>query len=331
MKSVAELAGVSTVTVDRVLKGRPGVHPRTKQRVWAAALKLDYRVVAESVPGAAVILLPSGPNAFIDALAQSLITRAFDMGVHLRVERLSLSDPDTYGARLHLLAHQASSSGMPAVALVAPDHPAIREGIRVLADAGAAIFTLLADLSAAPRSAYIGMENRSVGRLAGQLMDRLSSARPGTLGVIIGSASYRNHEEREAGFCAYAKERNRQIEIKTVRLSDDEPASAAAAARDLLATTPDLKGLYNVGAGTSAVADALTAAGKAADVVLIGHELTDDTRAGLISGAIDVIIDQSIHGTATALLEAICGSRTGVAAKVAPINPYLIFRENLPQ
>jgi LacI family transcriptional regulator len=42
LADVAERAGVSTATADRVLNRRPGVRASTAQKVFKAAIELDY-------------------------------------------------------------------------------------------------------------------------------------------------------------------------------------------------------------------------------------------------------------------------------------------------
>ena len=56
--------------------------------------------------------------------------------------------------------------------------------------------------------------------------------------------------------------------------------------------SPDLIGIYNVGAGTRGIVAALEASGRQKDVVYIAHELMDDSRRALIDGTIDIIINQ---------------------------------------
>ncbi len=61
--------------------------------------------------------------------------------------------------------------------------------------------TFASDIQNVPRVAYVGIDNRQAGRLAGQVMGRLLPANtPGKAALFAGSLSYRGHEEREMGF-----------------------------------------------------------------------------------------------------------------------------------
>ncbi len=331
LQDLAAAAGVSTATVDRVLNDRPGVHARTRERVWAAARSLSY--VDGGAPGGERvggfdILLPRGPNPFFDRLEQAIADRAFGFGVNVRIARCDRERPEEYLSRLEAVGASSTAGG---VGLLAPDHPVIREALRSLAAAKAPVFTVVADLPGAERQGYIGMENHGVGRLAGQVMSRFLPEAPATVAVVVGLSNYRNHVERDLGFRSLIAQDAPHLRVLPVRLSRDQPEGAAEVLESLLRETPDLAGVYNTGAGADLMAAALERCGRANEVVLIGHELTDGTRARLITGSLDAVIDQNAEVTALALLEALIAARAGRSkGPPKPLPAQLILRENLP-
>ncbi len=77
LKTVAEAAGVSIATVDRVLNRREGVRGQTVERVEAAIRQLGYApssLAARVQPPASrfAFVLPGGRNPFYDTLEDSL-------------------------------------------------------------------------------------------------------------------------------------------------------------------------------------------------------------------------------------------------------------------
>ena len=72
---VAEAAGVSLATVDRVLNHRPGVSPRTMERVEQSLVRLGYRPdpaavrLARGIQYQFCFVLPAGTNSFMNMLA----------------------------------------------------------------------------------------------------------------------------------------------------------------------------------------------------------------------------------------------------------------------
>ena len=73
----------------------------------------------------------------------------------------------------------------------------------------------------------------------------------------------------------------------------DASGETEGLATELLARHPRLVGLYNLGAGNAGLLAALEASGRAGTLRVVAHEITGATRAGLHSGAIDVVLDQN--------------------------------------
>jgi hypothetical protein len=123
-------------------------------------------------------------------------------------------------------------------------------------------------------------------------MGRFLGKRRGSIGVIAGSLVLRDHAERQFGFHQIlASEYPALAPLPAVEGRDDNHRTRALA-QALLARQPDLVGLYSVGAGNRGIAAALQDSGRAREIVWIAHELTVHTRALLLSGVIDAIINQ---------------------------------------
>ncbi len=81
----------------------------------------------------------------------------------------------------------------------------LREALRSLAADDVKVVTIASDILHVPRVAYIGIDNRAAGRLAGYVMSRFMGAgRAGKVALFAGSLSYRGREERENGLSALA-------------------------------------------------------------------------------------------------------------------------------
>ena len=123
----------------------------------------------------------------------------------------------------------------------------------------------------------------------------IGTERPAKVAMIAGSLSYRAHEEREAGFLHVFSEMAPGIEIVGLREGHDDEALNYRQTRMLLATHPDLAGIYNIGGGAAGIARALKEARRERAVVFVGHGLTPDTRAQLLDGTMDAVITQDPH------------------------------------
>lgn len=332
---VARLAGVSTATVDRVLNERPGVRAVTVQRVLRAAGELGY-LAEGTLPAAALkplrlrILLPAGNNRFLVMLGR-LIANSQDLLASFNMRaRVDYID----GFKPELLAQHLRQAGRDAdgIAFMALEHPAVREAVAWLAGRGVPAVTLISDLAGTDRVAYVGLENRSVGRTAAYLIARFIGRRPAKVAMIAGSLSYRAHEEREMGFLHLFEERFPEIEVVGLREGHDEEARNYRQTKMLLARHPDLAGIYNIGGGPEGIARALREAGRHHEVVFVGHGLTPETRALLIEGVMDAVITQNPHMALMDCVSIFANLRAGRPASHGVERPRteIILPENLP-
>jgi LacI family transcriptional regulator len=336
MTDIARMSAVSSATVDRVLNRRPGVRPATIERVLKAALELGYVLEADAAaalsqkPMRIVFLLPEGDNRFLSLLGRAVAQSAHltaPYNVKCRVEFIGSFNPD-------LLARHLAQQGREAdgIAFMALEHPAVREAVNTLADRGVPTVTLISDMANARRAAYVGLDNRSVGRTAGYLIARFIGARSAKVAMIAGSRSYRAHEEREMGFLHLFEEMYPSIEVVGLREGLDNEARNYRHTRTLLSQHPDLAGIYNIGGAPEGVVRALREHSREREVVFIGHGLTPGTRGFLLDGAMDAVITQNPVHTVVSCAAVFANLRAGreAAHEVEAPRIEIVFRENLP-
>lgn len=296
IEDVAEAAGVSVATVDRVLNGRAAVRPQTAERVEQAIRRLNYQPdrlaarLARAREYRFCFILPEGANAFMLALADAVREEARRMA--REKVAIDLRHTDVFDAQKLAATLDSIGSVYDGVAVVALDHPRVREAVNALTERGVTVVTLVSDVPSSRRTHYVGIDNSAAGRTAATLMGRYLSGRSGKVGLIAGSLSLRDHIERQFGFEQVMAHDFPNLMLLPVREGRDDRDKVQTVAEQLLADHPDMIGLYNVGAGSAGIAAALEGAGRAGGVVFITHELTDDTRRALIDGTIDIIINQ---------------------------------------
>jgi LacI family transcriptional regulator len=293
---VAEVAGVSLATVDRVFNHRPGVSPRTLERVEQALVRLGYRPdpaavrLARGIQYQFCFVLPTGTNSFMNLLAvqveRTLIALA-DQQAYGDVLRADVFDPAALAETLRSLIGRYHG-----VATVALDHPLVRDAINALVDSGVSVVTLVSDVPNSRRHRFVGIDNSAAGRTAGTLMGRFAGARTGPVGLIAGSLALRDHVERMFGFQQVLASEFPALRTLPALEGRDDTSRCHSVATALLAEHPDLVGIYSIGAGNRGIADALEKAGRARDVIFLGHELTDHSRRYLMQGTMAAVINQ---------------------------------------
>ena len=296
IQDVARTAAVSVATVDRVLNRRPGVRGVTVSKVEAAIRDLNYQPdriaarLARSREYRFCFVLPARSGDFFQRIAEEVRT----MAERMAGERVTITARQVDVFDGVALAEVLDSIGedFDGVAAVALDHPAVREAINALEARGVTVVTLVSDVPGSKRAHYAGIDNSSAGRTAATLMGRFLRGLSGKVGLIAGSLALRDHIERQFGFEQVMTHEFPHLKLLPVRESRDDARKLEEITGQLLAEHPDLLAIYNVGGGTRGIVAGLEAAGRARDIVLIGHELTDPSRRALIRGTIDAVINQ---------------------------------------
>ncbi|MCO4319083.1 LacI family DNA-binding transcriptional regulator [Phyllobacterium sp. 21LDTY02-6] len=334
VSDIAKTAGVSSSTVDRVLNNREGVKERTRQIVLEAARDLGYlpgSTRSSPYPAHRIRLdfvLPAGTNTFIANLRNQIVKQAaLQPEIELTIHSVEGFNPDTLARALEALKGQAQGIGV-----IALDHPAVREAMRSLAEAGAHIVTIASDILHVPRVGYIGIDNRAAGRLGGYILGRfLVRSADKKIALFAGSLSYRGHEEREMGFRRVITEEFSHLDIVELKEIEDSREKAYTETMALLERHPELAGIYNLGAGNQGIGQALIDSGKSNSVIFVGHELTENTKRLLLNGTMDAVIDQNPRVEAREALAALINSVKGQPFDNHPPRIQVIFRENIPE
>jgi LacI family transcriptional regulator len=335
LTDIAREAGVSAATVDRVLNNRAGVRSRTREIVIETAQRLGYISAGsnhmQAAPEAIVRLdfvLPMGTNPYIKLLRQQIESQGeARLDLDVRVHSIEGFNPDTLARTLRELTGQTQGVGV-----IALDHPTVREAIRGLSASGAKVLTLATDILHVPRVAYVGIDNRQAGRLAGYIVGRfLGTTEPKKVALFAGSLSYRGHEEREMGFRHVLAEEFPNLTVVELReiLEDREKAYLEATA--LLHRYEDLAGIYNIGSGNQGIGRALQERKRERSVVFIGHEATEPTKQMLLNGTMDAVIDQNPRVEAREALNILSRSIRGLPYESHPPRLQIIFKENIPE
>jgi DNA-binding LacI/PurR family transcriptional regulator len=222
MHDVAALAGVSHITVSRVLNDYPAIRPETRERVLAAIAELGYRrnlaarALVTSRTRAIGVLSPAvaqhGPASSVLAVESA----ARERGYHPLVTAAAVEHDATVAA-LEFLLDQA----VEALVVIAP-HETVLRAIRDLD-----IRVPLVTLQAPDRPGGIGVDQAAGARLATEHLLALGHTR---IQHLAGPERYLEAAARRAG---YADAMGRAGLSAGVPLSGDWSAASgfAAAAR----------------------------------------------------------------------------------------------------
>lgn len=312
LAAVAEAAGVSSATVDRVLNSRLPVREATAVRVIKAAERIGYHaagLMRERLRERATVrrlgfCLQKRKDPFYQAFGEAISAAAARHAPETAVaviEHMDALEPAAIAAQLLALGRKVD-----AVAVVAVDHPHVTAAIDTLHTAGCPVFTLLSDLSAPQRAGYVGVDNRQSGRTAAWAISRLArrTGDRGEVGVFVGSHRYLGQETSEISFRSYLREHAPQFRVLDTLVNLEDTQLAHEATLEMLARHPELVGIYVAGGGVAGIIRALREESAPGRIVTVCNELTGEHRAALIDGVIDLVIRTPVERIADAAVRA---------------------------
>ena len=334
---IAARAGVSLATVDRVLNNRPGVRSVTRDKVERAITALGYvrdvaaANLAKSRIYPLVFILPEGDNTFMRGLAAEVEAAKLRSAVE-RTAITVLFVPAFDAAALAQVLEKARAFVPAGVAVVAIDAPEVVAAVDRLREDGIAVVTLVSDLPGSQRDHFAGVDNVAAGRTAGTLMGRFLGGREGPVAIVAGSMLVRDHRDRLEGFGAAMAESAPGRRLLPVVEGHDEPAEVDRLVSNLLADHPELAGIYSLGAGNRGLIAALEKAGRERTVCAIAHELTPHSRAALLSGTLDALLNQDAGHEVRSAIRVLKARADGLSVIGAQerIRIEIFLKDNLP-
>lgn len=185
------------------------------------------------------------------------------------------------------------------------------------------------DAPKSDRACYIGTDNRSAGRQAGEL---IKEAIPGGGKVIVfaGRIDAQNARERLEGIKEAIQ--GSRAEILEVRTDDNDPSRAKAGVTDALVTYPEVKCLVGLWSYNGpAILSAVREAGKAGRVKIICFDEEEETLAGVKEGQIyATIVQQPFEFGRQAIIlmtKYLRGDESAFPADRKVIVPMLVVRQ----
>ncbi len=334
---IAREAGVSLATVDRVLNARPGVREKTIKRVQDAVRRLGYvrdtyaANLARQRHYRFAFVLPEGPSQFVDTLKAAL-AEATEAQMADRVSAATVSVPSQDPHAVVRTLNTLNTGRLDGVAIMAPETPQVRDAVARLKAAGLVVVALVSDLPNSRRDHFVGINSLAAGRTAASLMGRFTRASRGKVLVVTSSVFARDSIDRRLGFDLVMAAEYPWVDVlPTVEFRDD-PIRLSEVVNYALAANPDITGIYSLGAGNTPLLETLRGSGRLKELIVIAHELTPATRAGLLNHEVDAVITQNVGHLVRSALRVLRAKCDGVAIFEAQerIRIDIVIRENLP-
>lgn len=297
IKSVAEKAGVSRGTVDKVLHGRPGVSQAVRNRVEKIANELGYKVnlagkalaFQKSPLKIGVIILNINDYVFkeIEKGVKAAYEELKDFGILVETCIMRSQDADEQLRCIRILKEKK----VAAIALSPLEEQAIRDELIKLTKENIKVVTFNTDISEVEKICYIGQEAKKSGRVAGHLMKNLLP-QGGNILIISGVEKLKALSDRIDGFEEVIQSATPEVKvIEVVKNVLDDVYSYDKTVELLNKYGNNVNAIYITAGGICGVGKAIQELGRN-DIKLVCFDKVPDTIELIKRGIIDFTITQ---------------------------------------
>lgn len=340
IKDIAELAGVSVGTVDRVLHNRGRVSEEALKKVLAVLDQIDYkpnliaRTLGSNKTYKIAALIPNPDQDPYWASSKSGITQAeaewLRYGIKVQSYFFNLYDKNSFADT----ARKVKEDGPDGI-LVAPIfyHEILPFFDQFKAD-GIPYVLFNTNIPESTPLSFIGQNLRQSGKLGAELMHFLLDEKKGVVGIFHVNEDLGNSvhlAEKEKGFREYFLERNQTgYRVQTYNLSSTGESTVDDQVSPLL-DDPELKGIFVSTSKSTSLIASFIEKHKRNDIKLIGYDMLEENIQFMKRDIIHFLIHQNPKRQAFLGINHLVGHL--ILHKSAPENDLLpleiISKENL--
>jgi len=274
MQQIADIAGVTRATVDKIVHNRPGVSAKTKEKVQKIISEYNYMPPNHadakqnsSFARLAIITLPPTHDYYMEELKAGMdyqLNLYHDNQLQADYYFCNPSDPQSLLSIISFLETQE----IDALAIRGMNYPEVNTYINSLVSKGVPVVTFDSDLPGSDRLCFVGEDLRGTGQVAASLMAEIVGG-SGKIAIIGSSMNTNSTSERIAGFVDYMQEEHPDIHILDVIETLDQPSLTYVKICDLIKEHPDLKGIWNSVSCNEDMIQAVLDTGRSQDIKII--------------------------------------------------------------
>lgn len=307
-QQIANLAGVSRATVDRVINGRGHVDPEVEAKIQRIIDEVGY------IPNRAGSLLQRAKRPLhIGVIIQSVGTPFLSevlmkleasrdsvrqQGAKLTILKLKRMDAECQLAQLQELEQM----GVDGIAITPTEDKRICEAINRFAEKGIPVVTFNTDMPNCKRLCYVGQDSLLGGKTCASLMAMLIGGK-GKVLVVGGHQTVLAQQNRTEGFISEMKAEYPNVMILPTQVCWEDDNLAYDIVYQTLTNDPTIAGIYFTSDGPIGACHAIKDLGMRGKVRFICHDATKQNTKNMLDGYIDFIIDQNAYLQATRPLE----------------------------
>ena len=300
IQMIADRAGVSRGTVDRVLNNRSYVKADVRKRVLQATEDLGYlslrdfhqNVANGYAPIKLGVIMPNWIGYTKSEFHRGIMaarTELKDFQVEVVIKECTTDIPGEVNENLEILVDQ----GVSGIALCALNDISIEQKIAELSKKNIPVVTFNSDLPNSKRLCFVGQDYVKSGRIAGELLHKILPPDAKIL-ALVGNLEFDGHRARLDGFCTRLYELGFTANQIDIAETYNDYRITYRKVFKALQETDHLDGIYMANRSVTGCADAIREAGLIGKVRVISHDVTGHTKQLLKEGRVDLTVSQDI-------------------------------------
>jgi LacI family transcriptional regulator len=297
---IADRAGVSRGTVDRVLHNRPNVNPQKRQQVSKLLKELNFapnpaaRALALKVKNMKIAaLLPYWTGFFQEEVMRGIEDARRELrnyNIDILIDRCETELPEECIDKIDKLL----SKGVHGIAVCAKNLVPIQKKLASVVQSGIPVVTFNSDIPQSGRLCFVGQDLIKEGRIGGELMSKLLSPDDRVL-IVCGNLEFYAHRSRVQGFCDRFRDLGMGKEKYTVVESNNDYNITFQKVLEYLTEKNHINGIYMANESVSGCVAAIEQSGTTKKIHVVCHDASSTTTGFLRGGMIDFVIEQNMY------------------------------------
>ncbi|KPH05509.1 LacI family DNA-binding transcriptional regulator (plasmid) [Rhizobium acidisoli] len=335
-KDLAEAAGVSLATVDRVLNDRPNVSKKAARSVHEAIERIGFIRNPAAVSLARNksyrfrFVLPKSGDLYL----RELLKRVKELkdvlkGDLTEIDYVQIPADDPHGVAKYLAG--INEDEVDGVALMAPESPQVRDALARLLERDIKVVQFLSGQEKLPAADFVGVDNFAAGATAGKLIGRFACRTPGKVMIVAETMQSLDSIQRRHGFDSIINEQFPFLRsLPSIETHADERRANQIIAR-VVENNKDIIAVYVLSSEARIPLMATAANVDLVNLAVVVHERTPFSEEALRDDRIDAVIGQDPgHAVRSAIriMRARADAREPLAAQER-IRIEVLLKENL--
>lgn len=297
IKDIARMADVSTGTVDRALNNKPGVSPKTRQKILDIAASLNYTTnrlgkgltIKRQNIRLGFILEPIG-NPYFEEMKRGVEKAKTELEEYGIITYIYVMNAYDESEQIRLMEN-LKNKGISGIALNAINSQKVCEKINELVDSKIKVVTCNTDNNRSRRHCFVGFQNELSGRVGAELLAKFTGEH-GHFLLEIGFEYILAHKDRQKGFLDKISESYPEINIADVIESCEDDNIAFEKTLNALNANPAINGIFVAGYGVRGVVNAVKHKNLQQKVKILCYDYTFLTENYVKEGLVDAILCQ---------------------------------------